>query len=294
MNERIVPRPEAIELNVDGLTLAGIRHRSPGADAPVRLLCLHGWLDNANSFLPLMPFLPNVDLVAIDLPGHGFSGHLDACYALPELTYWACAAMKALGWENCHLAGHSLGGIIAPLVAVAMPEKISSLLLIEAAGAITSEADDFSKRLGASIAERLNEKKFASRIYASKDEAVSARLSSTRMALSSAQLIIDRQIRQTEDGWVWRFDRKLRITTAHRLTEEHVQNVNRHVDCPIISIVAKQGFLVGRKNTDARMSLLKEHQIVSLTGHHHLHMDTPEPVAAAINQFLDTQPDMGG
>jgi hypothetical protein len=31
-----------------------------------------------------------------------------------------------------------------------------------------------------------------------------------------------------------------------------------------------------------------------LPGHHHLHMDTPEPVAAAINRFLDAMPALGG
>jgi pimeloyl-ACP methyl ester carboxylesterase len=43
------------------------------------LLGIHGWLDNANSFLGLAASLPpDVRFVAIDLPGHGFSSHLPA------------------------------------------------------------------------------------------------------------------------------------------------------------------------------------------------------------------------
>jgi pimeloyl-ACP methyl ester carboxylesterase len=40
------------------------------------VLAIHGWLDNSTSFLGLQPYLPSdTRLVAIDLPGHGFSSH---------------------------------------------------------------------------------------------------------------------------------------------------------------------------------------------------------------------------
>src|SRR5204862_6383008 len=49
-------------------TLAALRWTSPSEGAPVRVLALHGWLDNAASFAPLAPHLPGLDLVALDLP----------------------------------------------------------------------------------------------------------------------------------------------------------------------------------------------------------------------------------
>ncbi len=294
MREIKVPRPESISLNVGGKTITGIRHRVAGEDAPTKLFCLHGWLDNANSFLPMMSLLPEVDLVAIDMPGHGFSDHLDSTYTVPDSAYWAAATIKALGWEQCHIAGHSLGGIIAPLVAVGAPNLVKSLILIESSGALTSEADEFVDRLRASMSDQLNEKKYQSRVYDSKDDAVNARLRSAKMETTSAKLIIDRQLAECDGGWQWRFDPKLRISTAHRLTEEHVQQINKHIDCPVLTVIAKDGFLTSRELTTNRLKLIKNHKSITLAGHHHLHMDTPEPVARAINHFLGTRPELGG
>ena len=65
---------QASEIRLDTTqgALAGLAWRREGAP---RVLCLHGWLDNAASFVPLAPLLDRLDVVALDLPGHGHSEH---------------------------------------------------------------------------------------------------------------------------------------------------------------------------------------------------------------------------
>src|SRR3546814_6129023 len=46
-----------------------------GREGAPRLLAVHGWLDNAASFIPMLAHLGDFDVVAIDLPGHGHSFH---------------------------------------------------------------------------------------------------------------------------------------------------------------------------------------------------------------------------
>ena len=53
-------------------TLAALSNQ-PQSGQPV--LCLHGWLDNAASFVPLATHLTEWPLLALEFPGHGHSSH---------------------------------------------------------------------------------------------------------------------------------------------------------------------------------------------------------------------------
>ena len=62
----------AIDIRLPWGMLKGLHWARPGAP---KVMCLHGWLDNAASFVPLAPYLKDFDLLAIDLAGHGLSSH---------------------------------------------------------------------------------------------------------------------------------------------------------------------------------------------------------------------------
>src|SRR5450830_466103 len=70
------------------------------------------------------------DLIAIDLPGHGLSGDLNAA---PSFTAMADVVIKVINLLDIgpvHLVGISVGGMIAQTVAVTRPELVCSLTLI--------------------------------------------------------------------------------------------------------------------------------------------------------------------
>lgn len=288
------PQLESITLDIDGMTIAGIRQRDRAAQDQPRLLCVHGWLDNANSFVPLMPYLPAFDLVAIDLPGHGYSTPSTSGYHFHELSFILYRIIDALQWPNCHLAGHSLGGCLTPYLAVAQPSSVQSLIQIEALGALSEPAEQLPQRMARSFADRLNPARFQSRHFADKRSAIDSRLKATKMDLASARLIIDRQLQQDGEGFSWRFDPRWRSASPQYQTEEQVQAVLKAINCPVLTVMADDGFLSNRDNTTVRLDCYRQHELVTLSGHHHVHMDTPEPVAAAINRFLQTTPALGG
>jgi len=288
------PQLESVKLTIDGKTVTGIRQRDPAVKDAPQMLAVHGWLDNANSFVPLMPYLPAFDLVAIDLPGNGYSDWLSQGYSLHEMCYQLTRIIESLGWTQCHILGHSLGGCIAPMLTVANPRKVKTLTMIEASGPLSETPDKFPDRVAKAMRDRLQAHRFESRLFNSKQEAIDARLRAAKMAPTSARLIIDRQIMADEKGYRWRFDPRWRMTSAQYQSEEQVRAVLSAIPCSTLTIIADDGYLVQRPEHESRLACLQDRHSVTLPGHHHLHMDSPEPVALAINGFLKTLPALGG
>ena len=278
----------------DGLGIESLRQRDENANNNTRVLCLHGWLDNANSFVPMMPYLPDMDLVAVDLPGHGHSSHLQGAYSVLDTTIRCLDIANALEWNTFHVIGHSLGGSIALMLAVAAPDRILSTTSIESTGPLTNPAGEFSTRLRKAADDRAHPDRFASRHYDSRDQAIDARLKAAKMNRLSAELIIRRQVRESDGHWTWRFDPALRNHSLAYLDEAQVEAALAAIECRTHVVIASDGFMVNRDETASRLGQIKQLEITELPGHHHLHMDTPEPVAASINRFLGTQPALGG
>jgi len=278
----------------DGLEVALLRQREADRDDALKVLCLHGWLDNANSYVPMMPYLPDMDLVAIDLVGHGHSAHQTGPYSTLDAAVQCLEVASALGWDSYHVIGHSLGGSLALMMAIAAPERILSCTSIESAGPLSGTAEQFPTRLQKAADDRAHPNRYLSRTFTSRDEAVDARLKAAKMQRLSAELIIRRQILETDTGFAWRFDPALRNASLAYLDEAHVEEGLATITCPTHVVVASDGFIIDRDETAARLGRINQLEITELPGFHHIHMDTPEPVAAAINRFLGTQPALGG
>lgn len=282
------PKPEAIPLS--DLVIRGMRSAHGGALKP-KVLCLHGWLDNANSFYPLLPLLPQFDCVAIDLPGHGKSGHFQHTvpYTIASAAHYVLRAADALGWDEFHIVGHSLGGCIAPVCALADPKRIRSLSLIDALGPVTEPANALPDRLRRFHHEMKMRDKTGSRVFNHISEAVNSRLKAATMKRTSAELIVERQLEKTPRGLVWSFDSKLRAASPGYYTEEQVQSILSAISCPTVCVVASDGNLANYRHLDKRKSCVASLSWVELPGNHHLHLDDPQPVADVINKFLSAQ-----
>ena len=74
-------------------------------------------------------------VIRMDLPGFGLTGPMpDGNYRLTRYSEFVIALMDRLGVQKAVLAGNSFGGNLAWKVAVDHPERVSKLVLVDAAG----------------------------------------------------------------------------------------------------------------------------------------------------------------
>jgi pimeloyl-ACP methyl ester carboxylesterase len=125
--------PDWVE--VDGLRTA---YRRKGAGQP--LLFLHG-AGQTRVWLPLYEQLSaGYDVIVAEHPGFGDTPLPDWLRRIDDLVLHYDAFLRALGIEDAHLVGHSLGGWIAAQLAIFYPQRFRSLTLITPIGLRVPEA----------------------------------------------------------------------------------------------------------------------------------------------------------
>jgi len=265
-------------------TLSGLRFGTPGA---MPVLALHGWMDNAASFIPLSAHLPGLDLIALDLPGHGRSPHLPthAEYSLHTALHVVLDAADALGWERFNLIGHSMGAGIASLIAAACPQRVLRLALID--GLPMPESPDRTvPRMRESVA-AARRRNSPLRVFPDLDTPIQARMQANALDAQSARLLVERGTRKAGDGYVWSSDPRLMLPSFRYLSLSQVEALMSAIECParvIFSHSATPLLAHGQKLALARR--IPRGDVFELPGIHHLHMQHPREVAALIAGFL--------
>jgi pimeloyl-ACP methyl ester carboxylesterase len=246
------------------------------------LLALHGWLDNAGSFARLTPRLARRwQVVALDLPGHGHSGHLPAgaSYHYVDYVQAVLAAVDALQLDRYVLLGHSLGAGIASLVAAARPERIERLLLIEGLGPLGDDGAHTLQRFRDALAPREGNGK-PLRTFRDVAQAINARSIASGLPAEQARSIVERGLLETDGGWRWRSDPRLTRPSAVRLAEAQVHALLR-------GITARTALLLAQPATpylpdammQARADCVAHIAVSHMDGGHHLHLEHPQAVA---------------
>ena len=265
--------PVAVELVTGAGTLRGLRW---GRSGDASILALHGWLDNAASFARLAPLLMDADVVAIDLPGHGYSDHRPqgARYHFIDFIPVVLEAMN------------ELGAAIASFTAATEPDRVKGLFLIDGLGPSSEKPHSAPGRLQRSIRRFVDCPATAATEYPDLDAMINARHRAGRIGKAGAVLLATRNAIQSERGFRWRTDPRLLLPNPQYLTEEQVLAFLRKVEAPTVLGMASEGLLQGQSQTKERIRAFSNIDVVELPGAHHLHLDDPQPLAQVVNGFL--------
>lgn len=265
-----------------------------GDESQPVVLCLHGWLDNAASFIPLMNELNDHQVIAIDWPGHGHSGHRgqDAHYHFIDYVYDLLLLFEFNQWQSIDIVAHSMGGMIASAFAAAFPEKVSSLTLIDSIGFISAKSEETTQQLRNGMLSRLKLKGKRKPIHPDIESAITARRSVSDLSYEDAKLIVERGSLNYEDGITWRADSRLRNTSPYRLTLSQAKQFIKDITTPVELIYGDKGIELVELGLAHFAPLFKQFTAHKLSGGHHIHMEQAKKTANLIESFLEKQGDI--
>lgn len=287
---------ESYYIQLEHIKLAAKRYGD--GDKPI-ILALHGWLDNADSFTPLVTVLSQLGLlehyqiIAIDWPGHGLSEHragryplhwIDYVFDLDVLVDSLCPKSQQIS-----LLGHSLGAIIASAYNASFPEKVRELILIEALSPLFEGVEKAKVRLQKSFSQHKRNNQKRHHLAPSYDNIAllsEARHRLTGLALNWCQLLMQRSTVLTDKGVRWRSDPRLKLDSPFRFTYEQVDALMTRSDTPCLMILGQEGFEQLKSPALPTKMWFSTFSQVELPGDHHLHMGNAQGVGAEIISFI--------
>jgi pimeloyl-ACP methyl ester carboxylesterase len=279
---------EPVVYQLTNLRLSGWRS-GPSTATPI--LCLHGWLDNANSFLPLAAAMPEQSLLALDLAGHGLSRHRsrDAHYYLFDYVADLVELIQQQGWSKLQIIGHSMGGMVATALAAAMPEMVEKLLLLDSLGFVTTEPAETATQLRKAMLSRQGRLQKNKPKYDSVEQAAVARQAQSDFSLHHALILAERGcflLSSEPLVYTWSADLRLRELSAQRLCIEQAKALINRLQCPVFAWMANDGIALMQENLAIYQASYPHLQLHYMSGGHHLHMTNARVLAAAITPFL--------
>ena len=233
-----------IELKTTWGTLRGKKY----GQGERKILGVHGWLDNANTFDEIVPLLrDDFTLVSLDLPGHGKSDHFEKSFIYDPRGYVGSIrkAADALEWSRFTYMGHSMGAVVGIIFCATFPELVDSFILVDIIKPWSEEAHQFAPKLRKYFDSYFsNESKvnLPPLIY-SKEELIQKTVEGSRNSLNtkSAEILLQRGSIPSEDGTGYVLTRDLRAKTYFIgfFSSEVWISFARTISCPILIIKVK-------------------------------------------------------
>ena len=284
MDRRLII-PEEVRFKVADLTLAGLRW---GKARQPTIIALHGWLDNAASFMYLAPLLKDYQVIALDMAGHGHSDYLpvNKDYKLASVADYILQVLQELSLSSAIFLGHSLGGVVASYLAAYFPQQVEKLIMLDAIGPLSQETITIPGKLQKSVQSFVAAEQRVPKDYASVTEMLKLRAKVNGVPSECLKPLVERAVNKTNQGYCWRFDPRLRLPSLSYFTEAEVLKMLTYIEAPTLIIEAMEGILANMEFVAIRKKALHNLTVVKLPGNHHLHLVYAAEVAQTILNFL--------
>lgn len=268
------------------------------------LLALHGWQDNAGSFARLAPLIASQrPILAIDLPGHGRSSHFPAgmSYHFNDFLRVVHRIVRHYKWRKISFLGHSLGAALSFYYAALFPNTVDVIIAIDALttlyfpphiqidmmSVITDKALNEEDRLrGPAPVPLYSYENLTDLLYRGSEQSVE---------LEHCKYLLERSVRLAEghsDMYYFSRDTRIKLmemvftqpelvlALAKRLRNIHYLVIKAehsyHIEVEYLSDVFR---ILRVNNPTFEFHVMKGEK-------HHVHLNSPDKVAAYVVRFL--------
>jgi pimeloyl-ACP methyl ester carboxylesterase len=257
--------------------------RRGGDGAP--LLLVHGLASNARLWDEVAAITAGAghDSVAVDQRGHGRSTKTDRGYDFATLAADLAAVIDQTLRSPVAVIGQSWGGNVVLELAALRPDLVSGVALVD--GGFLRLADDFASWEVA--AEALAPPSFAGVTFEELERMAEGRLHGFPSSAVRAQLA---NFEATEEGAVRaRLRRDHHMMILRKLWEHDADVIGAAVRAPILVLAVDQDSKSKRQRVDA-FAAATNAEVMWLEGHHDIHAQQPQVVAAALLDFVRVLP----
>ncbi|KAI5753367.1 hypothetical protein M8J77_026246 [Diaphorina citri] len=277
------------------------------------VLCLHGILDNCNTFDRLLPLLPPCFFyICLDFAGHGLSSHLPPGFQDNALIFVKTVerAVRHLGLSKFIIMGHSYGGRTGVLYASMFPEKVTKLILLDTIGfgyVHLNETQGLFRRnihLALNVEHALATKQRPKYTYEDLINRVIAGRSrqDSSFKREAAEIVLARHIEKVpnEDKYYYTPDQHCKFYddfTPGFTLEQLKYLYTKHIKCKVLIIICSESY--EKHNANNYRDLLSVWktkpgtEIHYVEGNHDVHINEPQRINKFVETFLLDPKDLG-
>jgi pimeloyl-ACP methyl ester carboxylesterase len=240
-------------------------------------LAIHGWLDNASTFDRLAPLLPELNIIALDLAGHGKSDHRapGVQYHHGDYVLDIMCLVEKLNWSSFNLIGHSMGGQISSVIAATFPDKVNQAFMIDGFAAEGTHSDE--DRVAGSrqaIEKMITGHTRPAKVFEDTESMALRVTQATDQTLDAARVLVSRGHKVVDGGVSWRTDPRIRYPSSNRFTRNQLNIMLKQSTSPALLIVAEQGDRWYQGEVPVSEIHHPNLNVVRLDGPHHIHLET--------------------
>lgn len=241
------------------------------------LIFIHGVLNDHSVWILQTRYLAHHgwNVLALDLPGHCRSAGTPPA-TVEEAADFILALMDAAGLDEAVLVGHSFGSLIALEAASRAPERVSQLVLVGTAYPmkVSPALLEASLKAPMKALEMVN-------IFSRSTLAPPPSALGPGTWVYGASMALGRRVLASNPD-VNVFHAGFKACDSYTHGEEAMTKVT----CPVLFLLGNVDQMTPPKAAQGLIAKARQAQVVQLPGGHHQMSETPEPMLAALVEFL--------